>query len=45
MNKIYTIVENGIPIGFFVEEQDRDKAFDICFVHQKRWGIKSLIEV
>lgn len=38
--KIYTIIENRIPIGFFVDDKDRDDAFHNYFILQKRWGIK-----
>ena len=40
MNKIYTIIESGIPIGFYPNEQDRDDAFYENYVTKRRWGIK-----
>lgn len=43
--KLYTIVEQDIPIGFFMEEKDRDEAFNKFYLPQKRWGIKSTIDI
>ena len=38
--KIYLIIEEGIPIGFFINEVERDEAFYHNFITKKRWGIK-----
>lgn len=43
--KYYIIKENNIPIGFFVSETDRNKAFEEFILKSKRYGMKELREV
>ena len=40
VNKEFTIVEDGITIGRFQEEKDRDSAFEKYIISEKRYGIK-----
>ena len=44
MKVYYTIIENNINIGYFVNEVDRDNAFSAYFLKHDRWGIKSKID-
>lgn len=39
LNELYTIIVDGIPIGFFAEERHRDEAFNRYI----KWGIKGKI--
>jgi len=38
--KYFTIIEKGIPIGFYQEQKDRDEAFKEYILKVKRFGIK-----
>lgn len=45
MQKYYTIIEGGIPIGCFIDEQDRDRAFEEIIKEKRRFAIKGVKNV
>jgi len=40
VKKYFTIIEEGVTIGFFTNPEDRDNAFEEHFMNTDRFGVK-----